>query len=330
MSIRVGINGFGRIGRAFVRAALDNTDINIVAANDLAPFKTSGHLLKYDTGFGRFPGDIYVSEALNTIAIDDGRFDIRMFNEGDPAKIPWESERVDVVLESTGRFRNAAEVETHNADKVIVSAPTKGEDITIVMGVNDHLYDDAKHRVISNASCTTNCVAPMAKVLDGYFGIVKGMMTTIHAYTNDQMILDSPHKDLRRARAAAQSIIPTSTGAARALALVLPSLEGKIDGLAMRVPVIDGSATDLVVEVEDDDLTVDEINSVFKENASPYLQYCVDPIVSSDVIGSDASCIFDSQLTMVNGNLVKVIGWYDNEFGYASRLVDLIEMVGRT
>jgi glyceraldehyde 3-phosphate dehydrogenase len=297
VSVRVGINGFGRIGRNFWRAvhAGGGGDIEIVAANDLGDLATCAHLLKYDT-------------VLGTLDMD--------------------------VVESTGRFTSAPDAAKHlagGARKVIISAPAKGEDITIVLGVNDDRYDPAKHNIISNASCTTNCVAPMAKVLNDSFGISKGFMTTIHAYTNDQVILDFPHKDLRRARAAAQNIIPTTTGAAKATALVLPELKGKLDGLSMRVPVMDGSVTDLVVQLERE-ATIEEVNAAYRAAADGplkgYLYYTEDPIVSSDIVGTPYSCTFDSQLTMAAGDQVKVIGWYDNEWGYSNRLADLAALVG--
>ena len=332
MSVRVGINGFGRIGRNFWRAvhAGGGGDIEIVAANDLGDLATFAHLLKYDTLLGTLPAD--VTAEGDTIRV--GRHSIKMLAERDPAELPWGELGVDVVIESTGRFTTAQDAAKHlagGARKVIISAPAKGEDITIVMGVNDDKYESARHSIISNASCTTNCVAPMAKVLNDSFGIRKGLMTTIHAYTNDQVILDFPHKDLRRARAAAQNIIPTTTGAAKATALVLPELKGKLDGLAMRVPVMDGSVTDLVVQL-DREVTVDEVNAAYRAAADGplkgYLYYTADPIVSSDIVGTPYSCTFDSQLTMAFGDQVKVIGWYDNEWGYSNRLADLAALVG--
>jgi glyceraldehyde 3-phosphate dehydrogenase len=328
----VGINGFGRIGRSFWRAAnASDSDrgIEIVAANDLGDVATMAHLLKYDTVLGTLPHDVSVSG--DTIQV--GAKSIKILAERDPAKLPWRDLGVDVVIESTGRFTTGPTARAHleaGAKKVIISAPAKEEDITIVMGVNDDAYDPEKHNVLSNASCTTNCVAPMAKVLLDNFGIVKGLMTTIHAYTNDQVILDFPHKDLRRARAAAQNIIPTTTGAAKATALVLPELKGKLDGMAMRVPVPDGSVTDLVVELNRE-VTKDEVNAAFKAAAEGplkgFLYYTEDQIVSSDIVGSPASCTFDSSLTMAFGSTVKVIGWYDNEWGYSNRLVDLTALV---
>jgi glyceraldehyde 3-phosphate dehydrogenase len=334
VSVRVGINGFGRIGRNFWRAvhAGGGGDIEIVAANDLGDLNTFAHLLKYDTLLGTLDLDVTADGDV----IRAGSHSIKMLAERDPAALPWGELGVDVVIESTGRFTNAADARKHlagGARKVIISAPAKGEDITIVMGVNDDHYDAAVHDIISNASCTTNCVAPMAKVLSDSFGIRKGLMTTIHAYTNDQVILDFPHKDLRRARAAAQNIIPTTTGAAKATALVLPELTGKLDGLAMRVPVMDGSVTDLVVQLERE-VAVDEVNAAFRAAADGplkgYLHYTADPIVSSDIVGTPYSCTFDSLLTMSFGDQVKVIGWYDNEWGYSNRLADLTSLVGNS
>ena len=332
MTIRVGINGFGRIGRNFWRAANasdGDRGIEIVAANDLGDIATMAHLLKYDTVLGTLPHDVSVSG--DTIQV--GAKSIKILAERDPAQLPWRDLGVDIVIESTGRFTTGPTAGAHlaaGAKKVIVSAPAKDEDITIVMGVNDDAYDPETDNILSNASCTTNCVAPMAKVLLDNFGIVKGLMTTIHAYTNDQVILDFPHKDLRRARAAAQNIIPTTSGAAKATALVLPELKGKFDGMAMRVPVPDGSVTDLVVELNRE-VTKDEVNAAFKAAADGplkgYLYYTEDQIVSSDIVGSPASCTFDSSLTMAFGSTVKIIGWYDNEWGYANRLVDLAALV---
>ncbi|HXW46514.1 MAG TPA: type I glyceraldehyde-3-phosphate dehydrogenase [Streptosporangiaceae bacterium] len=331
MTVRVGINGFGRIGRNFWRAVhAGSADIEIVAANDLGDLKTCAHLLKYDTLLGTLEEDVTVEDD----AIRVGRHEIKMLAEKDPAALPWGELGVDVVIESTGRFTKAADAAQHlagGARKVIISAPATGEDITIVMGVNDDKYDPASHNIISNASCTTNCVAPMAKVLADSFGIRKGFMTTIHAYTNDQVILDFPHKDLRRARAAAQNIIPTTTGAAKATSLVLPELKGKLDGLAMRVPVMDGSVTDLVVQLERE-AGIEEVNAAYRAAADGALKgilhYTSDPIVSSDIVGTPYSCTFDSLLTMASGDQVKVIGWYDNEWGYSSRLADLAALVG--
>lgn len=332
MTIRVGINGFGRIGRNYFRALLEQgADIEIVAVNDLGDTATTAHLLKYDTILGRLKAE--VSHTADTITVDGKT--IKVLSERNPADIPWGELGVDVVIESTGIFTKKADAEKHiagGAKKVLISAPAKDEDITIVMGVNEDKYDAANHHVISNASCTTNCVAPMAKVLDENFGIVKGLMTTVHAYTNDQRILDFPHSDLRRARAAAENIIPTTTGAAKATAPVLPQLKGKLDGIAMRVPVPTGSATDLVVQLSRE-VTKDEVNAAFKKAADGelkgFLTYTEDEIVSSDIVGDPSSCTFDSSLTMVQeGTSVKILGWYDNEWGYSNRLVDLTVFVG--
>ncbi|MFZ4250093.1 type I glyceraldehyde-3-phosphate dehydrogenase [Streptomyces griseoincarnatus] len=332
MTIRVGINGFGRIGRNYFRALLEQgADIEIVAVNDLGDTATTAHLLKYDTILGRLKQE--VSHTEDTITV--GAKTIKVLSERNPADIPWGELGVDIVIESTGIFTKKEDAEKHitgGAKKVVISAPAKGEDITLVMGVNHDQYDAANHHVISNASCTTNCVAPMAKVLDENFGIVKGLMTTVHAYTNDQRILDFPHKDLRRARAAAENIIPTTTGAAKATALVLPQLKGKLDGMAMRVPVPTGSVTDLVVELSRE-VTKEEVNAAFQKAAEGelkgYLEYTEDAIVSSDIVNAPASCTFDSSLTMVQeGKNVKVIGWYDNEWGYSNRLVDLTVFIG--
>jgi glyceraldehyde 3-phosphate dehydrogenase len=328
----VGINGFGRIGRNFWRAANaadGDRGIEIVAANDLGDVATMAHLLKYDSVIGTLPYAVSVSG--DTIQV--GAKSIKILAERDPAKLPWGDLGVDVVIESTGRFTTGPAARAHiegGAKKVIISAPAKEEDITIVMGVNDEKYDPDAHTIISNASCTTNCVAPMAKVLLDSFGIVKGLMTTVHAYTQDQNLQDGPHKDLRRARAAAINIVPTSTGAAKATSLVIPELKGKLDGYSLRVPVPDGSITDLVVELGRD-VTKDEVNAAFKAAAEGPLKgilyYTEDPIVSSDIIGSPASCTFDASITMAYGNQVKVFGWYDNEWGYSSRLVDLAVLV---
>ncbi|MFB7932390.1 MULTISPECIES: type I glyceraldehyde-3-phosphate dehydrogenase [Streptomyces] len=333
MTIRVGINGFGRIGRNYFRALLEQgADIDIVAVNDLGDTATTAHLLKYDTILGRLKAE--VSHTADTITVDGHT--IKVLSERNPADIPWGELGVDIVIESTGIFTKKADAAKHltgGAKKVLISAPAKEEDITIVMGVNQDKYDPANHHVISNASCTTNCVAPMAKVLDENFGIVKGLMTTVHAYTNDQRILDFPHSDLRRARAAAENIIPTTTGAAKATALVLPQLKGKLDGIAMRVPVPTGSATDLVVTLQRE-VTKDEVNAAFKKASDDgdlkgYLAYTEDQIVSSDIVSDPASCTFDASLTMVQeGNSVKILGWYDNEWGYSNRLVDLTVFVG--
>ncbi len=334
MTVRVGINGFGRIGRNLWRAieagAGGASDIEVVAANDLTDAATLAHLLKYDTVLGTLGADVSVDG--DVIRVGDRQ--IRVLAERDPAALPWGELGVEVVVESTGRFNKAADARKHldaGARKVVISAPATDEDITIVLGVNDDQYDPASHDVISNASCTTNCVAPMAKVLLDSFGIVRGMMTTIHAYTSDQVLQDFPHKDLRRARAAAQNIIPTTTGAARATSLVLPALTGKLDGISMRVPVIDGSVTDLVVQLERE-VTVAEVNNAYRAAADGplkgYLHFTSDPIVSSDIVGTPYSCTFDSLLTMAAGDQVKVIGWYDNEWGYSNRLADLTALVG--
>ncbi|MCW2829246.1 MAG: glyceraldehyde-3-phosphate dehydrogenase, type [Marmoricola sp.] len=334
MTVRVGINGFGRIGRNFYRAvhAL-GADIEIVAANDLGDLKTMAHLLKYDSILGRFPEDISVVDD----GIKVGDRTLKILAEKDPAALPWKGLGVDVVVESTGFFTDATKARAHidgGAKKVIISAPASNEDITIVMGVNHEEYDNEKHTVISNASCTTNCLAPMAKAIHDEFGIVKGLMTTIHAYTGDQNLQDGPHKDLRRARAAAVNLVPTSTGAAKAISLVLPELKGKLDGYAIRVPVPTGSATDLTIEVARE-TTAEEVNAAVKKAAEEgplkgYLKYTADPIVSSDIVTDPSSCIFDSGLTKVLGNQVKVVGWYDNEWGYSCRLSDLITHIGAT
>ncbi|HKF34399.1 MAG TPA: type I glyceraldehyde-3-phosphate dehydrogenase [Jatrophihabitantaceae bacterium] len=332
MTVRVGINGFGRIGRNFFRAVVaSGADVEVVAVNDLTDNATLAHLLRYDTILGRFPGE--VSSTADTISAGGQTF--KAFEERDPAKLPWSEVGADVVIESTGLFTDATKARVHvdsgGAKKVIISAPAKNEDVTIVMGVNDGDYDPAKHTVISNASCTTNCLAPLAKVLDDALGIEKGLMTTIHAYTQDQNLQDGPHKDLRRARAAAQNIVPTSSGAAKAIGLVLPKLHGRLDAFALRVPVITGSATDLTAQVSRD-TTVDEVNAAYKVAAEGSLKglltYTADPIVSSDIVTDPASCIFDSGLTKVIGNQVKVVGWYDNEWGYSQRLVDVALLVG--
>ncbi len=330
MTVRVGINGFGRIGRNYLRAA-KGKDVEVVAVNDLTDNKTLSHLLKYDSTFGRLDGDVAYDEESITV----GGQRIVASAQKDPAQLPWGDLGVDVVIESTGRFTKRDDAALHlkgGAKKVIISAPAKDEDVTIVMGINHDKYDPASHDIISNASCTTNSVVPLAKVLLDTFGIEKGFMTTIHAYTNDQVILDFPHKDLRRARSAAVNTIPTSTGAAKAASLVIPELKGKLDGIALRVPVEDGSLTDLAV-VLSRDTTVEEINDAYRQAAEGPLRgiirYSTDPIVSRDIVGDDASCIFDSPLTQANGNLAKVFGWYDNEWGYSSRLVDLTVLVGQ-
>ncbi len=330
MTVRVGINGFGRIGRNFWRAAqASGQDIEIVAANDLGDVKTMAHLLRYDSVLGRLP---------NTVAVTDGGIEIdgkllEILAEREPGDLPWGDLGVDVVIESTGFFTDADKARAHvdkgGAKKVIISAPAKGEDLTVVPGVNDDKYDGSQ-TVISNASCTTNCLAPLAKVLHDTFEIRSGLMTTIHAYTQDQNLQDAPHKDLRRARAAAVNLVPTSTGAAKAIALVLPQLKGKLDGYAVRVPIPTGSATDLTVELGRE-VTVEEVNAAVQKVADGvYLRYTEDPIVSSDIVTDPASCIFDAGLTKVIGNQVKVVGWYDNEWGYSNRLVDLVALVGRS
>ena len=327
MAIRVGINGFGRIGRNFFRAQLERGgDIQIVAANDLGDQATMAHLLKYDSNLGPFAGDVELGDGV----IRAGGEEVRLFSERDPGAIPWGEVGVDVVLESTGFFTKRDGAQKHldaGAKKVVISAPATEPDITLVLGVNDGDYDKDAHHIVSNASCTTNCVAPMAKVLHDAFTVEQGFMTTIHAYTNDQRVLDLPHEDIRRARAAAINLIPTSTGAARAVGIVLPDLKGKVDGMSMRAPVPTGSVTDLVVRVGRE-TSVEEVNEAFRTAAAgpleSYLQFTADPIVSSDIKQSPYSCIFDSELTMVNGTMVKVFGWYDNEWGYSCRLVDLM------
>ncbi|MCF2530473.1 type I glyceraldehyde-3-phosphate dehydrogenase [Yinghuangia soli] len=331
MTIRVGINGFGRIGRNFFRAVLaSGADVEIVGVNDLTDNATLVHLLKYDSILGRLGREVTHTDDSITV----GGKTFKTLAERDPAALPWGELGADIVIESTGRFTSAADAGKHlaaGAKKVIISAPAKGEDITVVMGVNHEKYDAAQHNIISNASCTTNCVAPMAKVLLENFGVVKGLMTTVHAFTNDQVTLDFPHEDLRRARAASTNIIPTSTGAAKATALVLPELSGKLDGIAMRVPVPTGSVTDLVVELERE-VTKDEVNAAFQKAAEGelkgFLSYTEDEIVSSDIVTDPSSCTFDSKLTMAQGKQVKVVGWYDNEWGYSNRLVDLVGLVG--
>ncbi|MGK5551365.1 type I glyceraldehyde-3-phosphate dehydrogenase [Actinomadura kijaniata] len=331
MTIRVGINGFGRIGRNFFRAVkASGADIEVVAVNDLTDNATLAHLLKYDSILGRFPEEVKATE--DEIIV--GGAAIKAFAERDPANLKWGDLGVDVVVESTGFFTDATKAKVHadnGAKKVIISAPAKNEDVTVVMGVNHDEYDAAAHTVISNASCTTNCLAPMAKVLRDTFGIEKGLMTTIHAYTQDQNLQDAPHKDLRRARAAALNIVPTSTGAAKAIGLVIPELKGKLDGYALRVPIPTGSATDLTVEVGRE-TTVEEVNAAMRAAAEGELKgiltYTEDPIVSSDIVTDPASCIFDAGLTKVIGNQVKVVGWYDNEWGYSNRLADLVKLVG--
>jgi glyceraldehyde 3-phosphate dehydrogenase len=332
VTIRVGINGFGRIGRNFYRALLQSgADVELVAANDLTDNATLAHLLKYDSILGRLPYEVKATD--EDIAVNGKS--VKVFAERDPAKLPWGDLGVDIVIESTGLFTEASKAKAHadnGAKKVIISAPAKGEDITIVMGVNHDKYDPAAHRIISNASCTTNCLAPLAKVVHDAIGIEKGLMTTIHAYTQDQNLQDGPHKDLRRARAAAMNIVPTSTGAAKAIGLVLPDLKGKLDGFALRVPVPTGSATDLTFTASRE-TSVEEVKAAYKAAASDgplkgYLTYTEDEIVSSDIVTDPSSCIFDAGLTKVIGNQVKVVGWYDNEWGYSNRLVDLVKFVG--
>jgi glyceraldehyde 3-phosphate dehydrogenase len=330
MTVRVGINGFGRIGRNFYRAALaSGADIEVVAVNDLTDNTSLANLLKFDSILGRLPGDVVASETDISV---DGK-SIKVFEERDPAALPWGDVGADVVIESTGIFTDATKAKAHidgGAKKVIISAPAKNEDLTLVLGVNDDQYDPAVHHIISNASCTTNCLGPMAKALNDSVGIVKGLMTTIHAYTQDQNLQDGPHSDPRRARAAALNMVPTSTGAAKAIGLVLPELKGKLDGFAIRVPTPTGSATDLTFQAGKE-TSVEEINGAIKAAADGhYLKYSEAPLVSSDIVTDPASCIFDAPLTKVNGDLVKVIGWYDNEWGYSNRLVDLVGLVGKS
>ncbi|MCC9741549.1 type I glyceraldehyde-3-phosphate dehydrogenase [Streptomyces sp. MNU89] len=333
MTVRVGINGFGRIGRNYLRSALGRTDdttpVEVVAVNDIAPTATLAHLLEYDSTYGRLGRT--VSHDAGSITVDGHR--IAVTAERDPAESAWAEHGVDIVIEATGRFRTREEIARHlkaGARKVLLSAPGKDVDATIVMGVNETDYDPERHEIVSNASCTTNCVVPMVKVLHERFGIVKGLMTTIHGYTNDQSVLDSPHKDLRRARTAAVSIIPTSTGAARAVGLVLPELAGALDGIAVRVPVEDGSLTDLALVLRRE-TTTEEINEAFAEAAEGplkgVLRVSTAPIVSRDIVGDPASCVVDAPLTQAHGELVKVFGWYDNEWGYSNRLLDLTEYV---
>jgi glyceraldehyde 3-phosphate dehydrogenase len=332
MPIKVGINGFGRIGRNVVRAGLNNPNIEFVAANDLTDTKTLAHLLKYDSILGQLHH--HVRSDADSVYVDDKR--IRVFAIKDPAEIDWSTLGAQVVVESTGRFTDAVDAKKHlsgTVKKVIISAPAKGEDITIVLGVNDKAYDPAKHNIISNASCTTNCLAPVAKVLNDVFGIDKGSMTTIHSYTNDQPTLDFPHKDLRRARAAALNMIPTSTGAAKAIGLVLPELKGKLDGYAMRVPTPNVSVVDLVVLLKKD-ATTQEVNAALQKAAEGELKgilaYTSDPVVSTDMLHNSNSSIVDSDLTkVIGGNLAKVVAWYDNEWGYSCRVVDLIDFLGK-
>jgi len=332
--VNVAINGFGRIGSAVFQIGFEREDINFVAINDLTDAKTLGYLLKYDSVRGRYDKDVDAGEGY--LSVDGER--MKVFSEKDPAQLPWKDLNIDVVIEATGRFRKREDAEKHQkagAKKVLLSAPPKGDNPAkqIVLGVNEEMYEPKKDHVISNASCTTNCIAPLAKVLDNSFGIIKGFMTTVHAYTAGQMLLDAPHKDPRRARAAALNIVPTTTGAAKALGAVIPKLEGKITGSAIRVPVVDGSIVDFVVELEASP-SVSEINGKFREAAEGdlkgILQYVDEPIVSQDVIGNPHSSIFDSLLTSEEGDLIEVFSWYDNEWGYASRMVDLIEFVAKS
>lgn len=330
MGIKVGINGFGRIGRSFFRACYGYEDIEIVAINDLTDTQTLAHLLKYDSVHGRFKGKV---EAKDSSLVVDGK-EIRVFSVKDPAEIPWGELGVDVVIESTGAFTSREKAELHLRDtvkRVIISAPAKNPDITVVLGVNESMYDPEQHRIISNASCTTNCLAPTLKVLHEKFGVKRGYMVTVHAYTNDQRVLDLPHKDLRRARASGINIIPTTTGAAKAIGEVIPELKGKLDGTARRVPVADGSLIDLTVVVENPPSSVEEVNRAFKEasenSLKGILEYTEDPIVSQDIIGNPHSAIFDAGLTQVLGDLVHVGAWYDNEWGYSCRLRDLVLFV---
>jgi glyceraldehyde 3-phosphate dehydrogenase len=344
MTIKVGINGFGRIGRLVFRAAMNDSAVEVVAVNDLTDAATLAHLVKYDSVHGRFDHGIEAGDGSLIVHPKNARGEllgmdktVKVLAERDPGALPWGALGVDVVVESTGFFTDATKAHAHidaGAKKVIISSPATNEDITIVMGVNDDVYDPAKHHIISNASCTTNCLAPFAKVLRDSFGLKRGFMNTIHAYTNDQRILDYPHKDLRRARAAAVSIIPTSTGAAKAIGLVLPDMKGKLDGMSMRVPTPDGSVVDLVAELEHD-VTKEDVNAAMKAAAdgpmAGILEYCTDPIVSIDVVGNPASSVFDSLQTMVmggTGNFVKCVSWYDNEWGYSNRVVDLAKLVG--
>jgi glyceraldehyde 3-phosphate dehydrogenase len=332
MTIKIGINGFGRIGRNFFRAAKQlGKDWDFVAVNDITDAPTLAHLLTYDSVLGRFGGEVGMYE--DGITVDGDR--LRVLAVRDPAELPWKELGAQIVIESTGLFTDREKADKHieaGAEKVIISAPAKGEDLTVVLGVNGDAYDPSQHNVISNASCTTNCVVPMAKVLDDAFGIETGFMTTIHAYTNDQNILDLPHKDLRRARAAAVNIIPTSTGAAKATGVVLPHLKGRMDGISMRVPVPDGSVTDLVANLKRE-ASIEEVNAAYRaaSESGPLsnglLVYTEDPVVSSDIVGTPASCTFDAASTMAMGNMVKVVGWYDNEWGYSNRLVDLVALV---
>ncbi len=327
--MKVGINGFGRIGRTVFKIALERGTFDVVAINDITDPATLAHLLKYDSTYGRFRKDVsYRDDAI----VVDGK-EVKVFSQKEPSSIPWKELDVSIVIEATGKFREADKAKGHiggSVRKVVITAPAKGEDITIVMGCNEQSYDPDKHHIVSNASCTTNAFAHMVKVLHENFGIVRGLMTTVHSYTNDQRILDAPHKDLRRARSAASNIIPTSTGAAKAIFKIYPELEGKLDAIAMRVPTITGSIVDFSVELGRD-ATVEEINQAFRNAQSKYLAYTEDPIVSSDIIGDPHSVIIDASLTkVIDGRFVKVFGWYDNEWGYAERVVDLVEyMIGK-
>ncbi len=330
MTTRVGINGFGRVGRTFLRGTLDRDDIEVVAVNDVTDARTLAHLLAFDSTYGRLRREVRAADS--TILIDGTP--VAVLSTRSPADLDWGKYGVDVVVESTGKFRGRDDAAGHlkaGARKVVISAPGKNADLTVVMGVNDSAYDPQRHDVISNASCTTNCVVPMAKVVNDAFGLVKGFMTTIHAYTGDQMLLDGPHKDLRRARSAAASIVPTSTGAARTAGVVIPELAGRLDGIAVRVPVEDGSLTDLAAVLARP-VTVDEVNEAFAKAAATelngILRYSTEPIVSRDIVGDPASCVFDAPLTEANGELIKIFGWYDNEWGYSSRLIDLTVLVG--
>jgi glyceraldehyde 3-phosphate dehydrogenase len=334
VATKIGINGFGRVGRQVLKAIRDYypNELEVVAINDLAPPETNAHLFKYDSNYGRFPGKVAVDG--NNLKIDGSV--VRVFAERDPALIPWKDVGAQIVVESTGRFTEAEKARAHLHDsvkKVIISAPAKGEDVTIVLGVNDGAYDPAKHHILSNASCTTNCVAPVVKVLHDSFGVKRGLMTTIHAYTNDQVILDTVHKDLRRARAAALNIIPTTTGAARVVGVVIPELNGKLHGMALRVPTATVSVVDFVADLARD-VTVEEVNGAFKKAAAGplkgLLEYEEEPLVSVDFKGNPASSIFDPALTMViDGSMVKVLSWYDNEWGYSCRTADLCSLIGK-
>jgi glyceraldehyde 3-phosphate dehydrogenase len=331
MAVRVGINGFGRIGRIFFRAAHQRGDVEVVAINDLTSPSINAHLLKYDSTHGRFGESVEVTDDGFQI----GNRLVKVFSEQDPKALPWGDVGVDVVIESTGFFTDGNKARAHiegGAPRVIISAPASNVDATFVVGVNDDTFDPEKHKVVSNASCTTNCFVPLVKVLDDAFGVQKGLMTTVHAMTNDQNLLDLQHKDLRRGRSAAINIVPSSTGAARATGLVLQAMEGRLDGTALRVPVADGSITDFTAVLERD-VTIDEVNEAYRKAATEgpmakIIEYSEDPLVSTDIVGSPASVTFDSKLTMTMGNLVKVCGWYDNEWGYSNRLVDLVELVG--